>query len=54
MLQQYNKEHTLCRLTVFLRQKRFKEGSEDVENDPRCGTILAPSLLKLFAFPDLP
>ena len=44
MLQQVNKEQLLSRLTVFLWHKRFKEGSEKVEDDPRCGTIFAQTL----------
>ena len=37
MLQQVYQEQTLSRSTVFLWHKRFKEGCEDVENDPRGG-----------------
>ena len=35
MLQQVYQEQTLFRSTVFLWHKRFKEGREDVEDDPR-------------------
>ena len=35
MLQQMYKEQTLPRLTVFRCHRRFKKGSEDVEDDPR-------------------
>ena len=38
MLQQVYQEQTLSRSTVFLLwHKRFKEGREDVEDDPRGG-----------------
>ena len=37
MLQQVYQEQTLSRSTVFLWHKRFKEGREDVEDNPRCG-----------------
>ena len=37
MLQQVYQEQTLSRSTVFLWHKRFKEGRENVEDDPRCG-----------------
>ena len=37
MLQQVYREQTLCRLTIFIWHKRFKEGPEDVEDDPRGG-----------------
>ena len=50
MLQQVYKEQTLTRSTVFLWHKRFREGREDVENNPKCGTILASSLHKFCAF----
>ena len=51
MLQKVYKQHTLSRSTVFLWDKRFKEGTkEDDENYLRCGTILAPSLHKPCAF----
>ena len=53
MLPQVYNEQTSSRSTVFLWHKRFKEGRGDVEDDPRCGTILAPSLHKLCTFPDL-
>ena len=36
MLQQVYKDHTLFRATVFMGHKRFKEGRDDVEYDPRC------------------
>ena len=37
ILQQVYKEQTLFCSTVFLRHKRFNEGCENVENDPKCG-----------------
>ena len=37
MLQQVYQEQTLSRSTVFLWHQRFKEGREDVEDDPRGG-----------------
>ena len=37
MLQQVYQDQTLSRSTVFLWHKRFKEGREDVEDDPRGG-----------------
>ena len=37
MLQQVYQKHTLSHSTVFLWHKRFKEGREDVEDDPRGG-----------------
>ena len=37
MLQQVYQEQTLSRSTVFLWHQRFKEGREDVEDDPRSG-----------------
>ena len=37
MLEQVFLEQTLSHLTVSLWHKRFKEGCEDVEDDPRCG-----------------
>ena len=37
MLQQIYHKQTLSRSTVFLWYKRFKEGREDVEDDPRGG-----------------
>ena len=37
MLKQVYQEQTLSRSTVFLWHKRFKEGREDSENDPRGG-----------------
>ena len=36
-LQQVYKEQTLSRSTGFLWYKRFKQGREGVEDDPRCG-----------------
>ena len=44
MLQQANKEQLLSRSTVFLWHERFKEGSEEVKDDPRCGAIFAETL----------
>ena len=44
MLQHVYKEQSLSCSTVFLCHKRFKAGRLDVENDPKCGTILVPSL----------
>ena len=44
MLQQVNKEQLLSRSTVFLWHKRFREGNEKVEDDPRYGTIFAQTL----------
>ena len=43
-LQQVYKAQTLSRSTVFLWHKRFREGREDVENNPKCGTIFAQTL----------
>ena len=37
MLQQVYQEQTLSCLTVFISHKRFKDGREDVEDDPRGG-----------------
>ena len=37
MLQQVYQDQTLSRSTVFLWHKRFKDGREDVEDDPRGG-----------------
>ena len=37
MFEQVYKELTLSHSTVSLWHKRFKEGCEDVEDDPRCG-----------------
>ena len=37
MLEQVYKEQTLSLSTVSLRHKRFKEGCENLEVDPRCG-----------------
>ena len=37
MLEQVYKEQTLSHSTVSLWHARFKEGCEDVEDDPRCG-----------------
>ena len=37
----------------ILWHQSFKEGREDVEDDPSCGTILTPSSHKLSAFPNL-
>ena len=50
MLEQVYQEMTLSRSTVFLWHKTFKEGTEDAQDDPRCGTILAPSLIAVCAF----
>ena len=52
MVQQVYKEQSLSRSTVFLRHKRFKPRHENVEDDPRCETITAPPLHKLYALPD--
>ena len=41
---QVNKDQLLSRSTVIFWHKRFKEESEKVEDDPRCGTIFAQTL----------
>ena len=38
MLQQDYQKQTLSRSTVFLWHKRFKEGCDDIEDDPRGGS----------------
>ena len=41
MLPQVYEAQILSRSTVFPCHKKFKERSEDVEDDPRCGNIMA-------------
>ena len=53
MFQQAYKEQTLSCSTVFIWCKGFKKGCANVEDDPSCGTTLAPSLHKLCTFSEL-